>query len=378
MEKEDREVEIGLDVSKDIIDIMRDVEYKKSIMDYANLLDQFDGDFINRMSDETYLSTSVERIGNGVESRDRLLQRIEKGIRRKRYLLFCKVTAALLTITLAVWYLSDKPVTEPQIAVAVSPEQEMPMLILGDGTKVILDKQVESTTLNAKLSENSLSYSNTGTLLNDSVELNTIVIPHKFTYTVILADGSEVVLNAGSKLTYPTRFTGDCRAVTLEGEAYFKVKKENKPFVVTSNGVAIKVLGTEFNVNRCMSELLEVVLVRGSVEVNNNLLKPNEKYTINLKSGVQEKNSVEVENYLGWLSNSFSYTDVCLDVLLEKVALWYGVEFIVDFESIKKVKLDLCVDKSSPIEELIALLERVTHIKFNVESEKKYKLTMNR
>ena len=68
--------------------------------------------------------------------------------------------------------------------------------------------------------------------------------------TVLLADGTTVHLNAGSKLLYPVRFVGKRRIVTLEGEAYFDVRKdEEHPFVVRTRFGEVTVLGTAFNIN---------------------------------------------------------------------------------------------------------------------------------
>lgn len=76
-------------------------------------------------------------------------------------------------------------------------------------------------------------------------------------------------MNARSRLVYPVAF-GDTREVELEGEAYFEVTRdENRPFIVHAGQVAVKVLGTEFNVNTCRKQKVQTVLVKGSVQVEN-------------------------------------------------------------------------------------------------------------
>lgn len=64
------------------------------------------------------------------------------------------------------------------------------------------------------------------------IAYNTLIIPAGFTYNVTLADGTEVTLNAGSRLKYPEEFVGDLREVELSGEAYFNVTKSGQPFEV--------------------------------------------------------------------------------------------------------------------------------------------------
>src|SRR5690606_24206533 len=81
-----------------------------------------------------------------------------------------------------------------------------------------------------------------------------LTTPHGGTYGVTLPDGSKVWLNAGSTLTYPSRFNAEERVVSLEGEAYFEVRKSQTPaggmpFRVFTKGQTIEVLGTVFNVS---------------------------------------------------------------------------------------------------------------------------------
>lgn len=79
--------------------------------------------------------------------------------------------------------------------------------------------------------------------------MNTLCTPAGQRAQLILQDGTEVWLNAKSKLIYPARFTGDKRNVTIEGEAFFKVAKDpSRPFIVSTHDVDMKVLGTQFNV----------------------------------------------------------------------------------------------------------------------------------
>lgn len=77
-----------------------------------------------------------------------------------------------------------------------------------------------------------------------------ITVPYGKKVTVLLPDGSTAYVNSGSKLTYPKSFSGPERLLTLEGEAFFEVvKQEGKPFVVEAHGTRTEVLGTKFNLN---------------------------------------------------------------------------------------------------------------------------------
>lgn len=104
-----------------------------------------------------------------------------------------------------------------------------------------------------------------------------------------LPDGTEVWLNANSKIVYDDDFNVSDRQVTLTGEAYFQVaENENKPFVIRAGGLKVRVLGTVFNVRSYPDEQnIETTLVSGSVEItlddqpgNTIQLKPGEKLSV--------------------------------------------------------------------------------------------------
>lgn len=103
---------------------------------------------------------------------------------------------------------------------------------------------------------------------NFAVLQNTITVPLGATSQFDLPDGTHIWLNAGSKLTYPMSFANQShRVVALNGEGFFKVKKDKKcPFIVKMNGMDIKVTGTTFNARAYSDEpTVTVALVEGSV-----------------------------------------------------------------------------------------------------------------
>ncbi|HEY4335346.1 MAG TPA: FecR family protein, partial [Puia sp.] len=104
-----------------------------------------------------------------------------------------------------------------------------------------------------------------------------------------LPDGTQVWLNADSRLIYSESFRGDAREVQLCGEAYFDVVKDRQhPFIIHTSTIDVTVLGTTLNVRSYSNEKnTEAVLIRGSVEVtlHNNpgkkiILKPNDKLVV--------------------------------------------------------------------------------------------------
>lgn len=182
---------------------------------------------------------------------------------------------------------------------------------------------------------------------------------------VMLPDGSQVWLNAGSRLNYPKNFSKDTREVTLEGEAFFMVRADaRRPFFVHTSAIHVKVLGTSFNVRAYPGEDSAVAsLVQGSVEVAADekveqgiILKPNEKLVVPVrptaKSDIEQatapaalpaykskltavRDSIYTET--AWVQNKLAFKHLELEKVAEMLEQWYGVE--IAFKSEKKKQL---------------------------------------
>ena len=87
--------------------------------------------------------------------------------------------------------------------------------------------------------------------------------------TITLPDGSKVILNAGTTITYPNAFVSKNREVEINGEAFFEVAHDAEhPFIVKANQINVEVLGTQFNVKAYEEDdWIEVSLSEGKVEV---------------------------------------------------------------------------------------------------------------
>ena len=149
---------------------------------------------------------------------------------------------------------------------------------------------------------------------------------------LVLPDGSKVWVNAGSILTYPSVF-GEERRVALTGEAYFKVAKGQKPFIVSTGKIDVKVLGTEFNVFNYPAEPLEVSLFEGSVRV----YKPDQESTgVVLQPNQQliEKDGQMViqtlsDDAIMWKDGLYAFNKEKMKDILKKLELYYEVKIIV-------------------------------------------------
>jgi ferric-dicitrate binding protein FerR (iron transport regulator) len=190
---------------------------------------------------------------------------------------------------------------------------------------------------------------------------------------IMLPDGTQVWLNAGSKLTYGKEFGNSQREVTLTGEAYFDVVKDSaRPFLIHARNVDIRVLGTAFNVKSYPGDkTTETSLIRGSVEVSIKnrpkekiILKPNEKLVVNaeldsieakpsqpqvakaIRNAPQvvldqvnfhEKEQVIVET--SWVENILIFDAETFAELAPKLERWYGVKIIFTSQDIQNIRL---------------------------------------
>ena len=174
------------------------------------------------------------------------------------------------------------------------------------------------------------------------------------TRTVSLPDGTSVTLNHYSTLTYPERFKTDNREVELNGEAYFEVSKDKKhPFIVQTDAVDVRVLGTHFNVDAYRdSRDVRTTLLTGSVAVSNKsnsehmILKPNEiaiynkvekKLTRKLLVDATDEISSDIARKL---SNSFGTTIQITDSALQNYRISARFPNGEDLETILSVLQD--------------------------------------
>lgn len=156
---------------------------------------------------------------------------------------------------------------------------------------------------------------------------NEVSTPKGGTYKVILPDGTNVWLNAASKLRFPNRFIEGRRYVQLTGEAYFEVAKDRAhPFIVSSNRQQIQVLGTHFNVSVYPDEeTATTTLMEGSIAINNTLLKPNQEAVLMGRGGLVISN-VEASDAMAWKDGKFRFNNTDLDVVLRQLGRWYDVD----------------------------------------------------
>lgn len=206
------------------------------------------------------------------------------------------------------------------------------------------------------------------------VVYNKLVVNRGGEYRIVLADGSEVWVNSESELVYPVRFAGEKRVVRLKGEAYFKVQADaDHPFVVEANGVEVAAVGTEFNVNSRKEKVVESVLVKGRVEVENGtrqvMLTPNQLVVCDVEtSGIVVK-EVDVRKYIDWKNGDFVFSDDRLEDVMNKLALWYDCDVVYADAELKEIRLSGDMKRYGEVEEFLHFLKISTGAHFSVKNK---------
>ena len=188
-----------------------------------------------------------------------------------------------------------------------------------------------------------------------------------------LPDRSKVWLNKNSWLAYNQKFGKRTRQVTLKGEGYFEVNRdERRPFIVKmQNNLDIKVLGTTFNAcNYPSLNKAEVILRSGSVQVSDNgrneyvILKPNQKFTWN--EGTAEISSVNAMNCCRWFEHRLVFDNVKLKDILENLSHKYQTEISLNVGNLADKHMSMTIRDES-VEDILDILTTLLPIRWRYQ-----------
>ena len=319
---------------------------------------------------------------------ENVLKRVKRGRGRQIGFRYWWKYAALfilpLGVVLVLWQgMKNEPVEEHRQFSAVSrPGGERAILKLYDGKTIMLDSTMKSSLIaheaNVRIEMDSnhlLRYSS-----HDSIEMandnknNELIIPKGGEYQVVLADGTKVWLNSASRLIYPQSFMGKERRVVLSGEAFFDVAHDaERPFIVETSRMNVKVLGTRFNVNDYDdNEEVSTTLVNGSVEIFSGgqqafrLVPGEQAYG---KENELEKREVNVRLYTSWIDGKFLFNNTELEEIAKQISRWYDVEIFFSSENVKKVRFTGAIVKFKPLDDLVRMIESTSQVRFSVKGK---------
>lgn len=332
----------------------------------------------DQLSDEEYVTDRFQEF-DGYEYKKAFseLKSCRRRILGRRWMLWGASVVAVLVVVV-IFFIDGRrdedmlkaPLAKEQI---IAPGSRLAVLKMADGRTVEIGKQPLEITDGkgnvVKYEEGSLSYT-TDIALEQEI-YNELEVPIGGECHLRLDDGTEVWLNADSRLKFPVTFTGTQRKVMLSGEAYFNVKKDSRLFIVSMEEGDVVVLGTSFGVSAYQGQTGYTTLVSGSVRFTSKfaesvVLNPGEQAVIRT-SGELEKRTVDVEEYVGWKDGVFVFKNRTLGTIMEVLDRWYGVKTVFRDENLRELEYTGSLERYNSINTFLQLLERLKEVRYEIE-----------
>lgn len=254
----------------------------------------------------------------------------------------------------------------------VAPGRNKASITLSDGTVIELSADQQGVIA----SGGQLCYADGERLYDGTKEIQyaTLKTPRGGQYRLTLSDGTKVILNAESSITYPTAFKDNQRKVELKGEAFFDVT-ENKaqPFIVATEQQQVIVTGTTFNVNAYGdSNSTITTLVTGSVNVKSTngaataTLKPGQEALYS--NGTIKTKEVDTHVATGWAEGVFVFKYKSLAEILPQLERWYDIQ--VDIDPIPNEEFYAEINRNMPLSKVLKAIEKTSDVRFEVKERR--------
>lgn len=197
---------------------------------------------------------------------------------------------------------------------------------------------------------------------------------------LVLSDGTKVWLNASSSLSYPAIFGETTRAVRLQGEAYFEVTKDpDRPFVVSSEGMDVKVLGTSFNFNtRVDGNVEEVALIDGKVQACGRrdegkiTLIPGQKAILDKGSGQMLVKQAPVELDAVWHDALIPFRNANIETIAKVLERFYPVKIVIGTDVDREATYSGIISKHGSLDSVLSALTYSIPVKYVMSGSSVY------
>lgn len=205
-----------------------------------------------------------------------------------------------------------------------------------------------------------------------------VEVPDGAKSKVTFPDGSVVWLNAGSRLTYNSDFAKESRNIKLSGEGYFEVSKNKElPFVVNTGELAVKVLGTKFNLKSYEEDSeVKVTLKEGAVKVGNFPtdaapieLKPNQRFTFRKAGLSMQVDSVDASHIDNWRNGAMTFDKVPLEEIVKELRRLYNIPIQIESDKLKKIVYYSDFQENVSVEKVLEILSSGNKFRYEVKPE---------
>lgn len=311
---------------------------------------------------------------------------------RKLSLNFMRYAALFIFIFgLATYFITESSTQEefsleymPSVAIDSITETR---LILNSGKQLVVgmtQSTVEYTDSGEVIVNSNDTLNNSSTRL-EKESLNQLIVPYGKRSKIVLADGSIVHLNAGSRFVFPKKFVGKQRKVYLEGEAFFEVvSNKARPFVVKTleKEFEIEVLGTKFNVSAYASDTnIVTVLAEGEVHINRTVnfmysektkMKPGELLAWSKSNHKIAIKKVDVANYTLWVEGLIQFESKSIYDIAKKIERFYNIQIDIQKAPGSEIYISGKFDLNNDVEKTLANFALLTSLELDEFSDKKY------
>lgn len=310
--------------------------------EYYKRLDALSDVQLSEKEEIIFRKSILEKIQYEIEPEKQRWELVPK----RSYKVWYAAASVLVFLAAGLYFIrSDKSRSEENKSAVVQKETIFPgsdkaLLTLSNGEQIVLTSKstgvltTQGTARLIKKTNGELVYSaqDHSPKANNEINFNTITVPRGGQYRVVLSDGSKVLLNAASSLTYPTTFNGKDRSVELKGEGYFEIAKNAAmPFIVKADDVDVRVLGTHFNISAYPDDPnITTTLIEGAVSMHKGrrerLLKPGQQGTAQKNLSSISVQHVDTEQAMGWVNGNFVFKDLNIKEVMKIVSRWYDVD----------------------------------------------------
>ena len=306
---------------------------------------------------------------------DRSWKEVNKTINRKRILFLNIVRYAsiiILPIVLLYSIYIVKPIEQNKVKkdffTKIKTESKKAVLKLENGKEIKFDiknNKLDLTNHFTKIKNGKLIVKADKT---SKAKIKELYIPKGSDCELLLSDGTIVYLFSDTRIEYPSKFRGENRKVKIIGEAYFKVNhNKDRPFIVSTQNVDVRVLGTTFNVMAYPDkDYVEASLVEGSIMANNVKIKPNQQFQYNKIT--KEENIIKIDSYIykERANGLFVFQNESLDHILKELSRWYKFDYKFSNDTVKQMRFGFKLPKYNNIKPIIELIQETQEVEFSL------------
>lgn len=342
-------------------------EDKKSFDDWLHRHPDKREEFI-RMA-KTWHGVRWSQSWNGLDDEGAYL-RMRTRLRRRRLYMLKKYAAVILFLLGTGFLFRHWTMQPPELPIASlqsAPDPASPVLTWQNGFQISLGtrQQIIGAVAgkgNVRLVDpGHLEYLSIADTLISEPEYNTLTIPIGCEFSLTLADGTRVWLNAGSTLGYPEFFTGGLREVSLSGEAYFEVAhNENAPFRIQTDDMYLEVLGTCFNIRAYRDEDASVTtLISGCIRqfypaiARTVEVLPEQQTVFDRSANRLQVVDADIEEAMAWKNGKFIARDQRLEDIMKMLGRWYNFDVIYTRPHLKDVRFHLHCQRYDNIQPIL-------------------------